>query len=64
MVPCAGRLFEELTHFFVSAFVSLGAKPRCDSSTPVCVYSVVTLLHNLLSSIYIYLSLPTIVLYS
>ena len=26
MVPCAGRVFEELHAFFVSAFISLGAK--------------------------------------
>ena len=32
MVPCAGRVFEELHTFFVSAFVSLGAKLHCDSS--------------------------------
>ena len=27
MVPCAGPVLEELHAFFVSAFISLGAKP-------------------------------------
>ena len=31
MVPCAGPVFEEL-HTFLRVFISLGAKPRCNSS--------------------------------
>ena len=31
MVPCAGPVLKSFTHFFVSAFISLGAKPHCNS---------------------------------